>query len=35
MVSVIYAEGNEAGAEFGGICPDHTDYLWDIQLETP
>ena len=31
-VEVIYADGNEAGAEFGSICSNHVDYMWDNQL---
>jgi hypothetical protein len=36
-IAAIYGEDgdNEAGAEFGAICNDHLDYLWDIQLEKP
>ena len=32
VVEVFYAEGNEAGAEFDGICSKHSDYMWDNQL---
>ncbi len=32
VVDVFYAEGNEAGAEFGGICSRHVDYMWDNRL---
>ena len=34
VVDVVYAEGNEAGAEFDGICSKHSDYMWDNQLPT-
>lgn len=34
-IDVVYAEGNEGGAEFGEICSSHSDYLWEIQMETP
>lgn len=32
MVDVFFAEGNEAGAEFGSICSHHVDYMWDNSL---
>ena len=28
-------DGNEAMEEFFGICPSHSDYLWDIVHESP
>lgn len=31
-VDIFYAEDNAAGAEFGGICSRHVDYMWDSQL---
>lgn len=31
VVEVFYADGNEAGAEFGDICGSHVDYMWDYQ----
>lgn len=34
-IELIYAEGNAEGAEFGEICNDHVDYLWNIVHETP
>ena len=33
-IEAIYAEDNEAGAEFSDICGPHVDYMWDIQLES-
>lgn len=27
--------GVDSGPEFAGICGSHTDYLWDIQIESP
>jgi hypothetical protein len=35
VVDVVFAEGNEGGAEFGQICANHVDYMWDIEMETP
>ena len=34
-IEALYADDNEAGAEFGSICTDHVDYMWDIQIENP
>jgi hypothetical protein len=31
----MYAEENKAGLEFNAICGSHSDYMWDIELETP
>jgi hypothetical protein len=33
VIAAVYAEENEAGAEFSQICGPHVDYLWNIQLE--
>jgi hypothetical protein len=33
-LATTYAEDNEAGAEFAGICGGHQDYLWGIVHET-
>jgi hypothetical protein len=33
VISAVYAEDNEAGAEFSEICGPHSDYLWNIQIE--
>ena len=35
LIDEMYAEENKAGLEFNEICGSHTDYLWNIQLETP
>ncbi|MDH3339098.1 MAG: hypothetical protein OEM85_02670 [Gammaproteobacteria bacterium] len=34
VIEAVYAEDNEAGEEFTDICGPHTDYMWDIQLES-
>jgi hypothetical protein len=34
-IDAIFGEDNEAGAEFGSICMNHLDYMWDIQIENP
>jgi hypothetical protein len=33
IIAAVYAEDNEAGAEFAEICGPHSDYLWNIQIE--
>lgn len=30
----IYSEDSEAGAEFADICGSHSDYIWNINVET-
>jgi hypothetical protein len=35
LIEEMYAEDNAAGQEFNAICGSHSDYMWDIQLETP
>jgi hypothetical protein len=35
LIDEMYAENSKAGEEFGAICGSHSDYMWDIQLETP
>jgi hypothetical protein len=35
LLDEMYADDNKAGEEFTKICGSHTDYMWDIQLETP
>ena len=35
LIEEMYADENEAGQEFNRICGSHSDYMWDIQLETP
>ena len=35
LIDAMYAEENKAGQEFNEICGSHSDYMWDIQLETP
>ncbi len=34
VIEAVYAEDDEAGEEFTDICGPHTDYMWDIQLES-
>ncbi len=34
-LEAIFGDDNELGAEFGGICARHTDYMWNIVHETP
>ncbi|MDH3612973.1 MAG: hypothetical protein OEU90_04855 [Gammaproteobacteria bacterium] len=34
VIEVAYAEDSEAGEEFTDICGPHSDYMWDIQLES-
>lgn len=34
-IDTIYAEDDEAGAEFSEICGPHVDYVWNIVHETP
>ena len=34
-IEAVFGDDNEAGAEFGSICTDHVDYMWDIQIEKP
>lgn len=33
-ITAIYDNDNEAGTEFTDICGQHTDYMWNIQLES-
>ena len=37
LIEALYGgdEPNPAAVEFNEICGSHTDYLWDIQMETP
>jgi len=35
LIDEMYADGSKAGEEFNAICGSHSDYMWDIQLETP
>jgi len=35
LLEEMYADDNAAGKEFTEICGSHTDYMWDIQIETP
>jgi hypothetical protein len=35
LIDKMYADDNKAGAEFTEICGSHSDYMWDIQIETP
>lgn len=35
LIDEMYAEENKAGLEFNEICGSHSDYMWNIQLETP
>jgi len=34
-IEAVFGNDNKAGAEFGSICTDHVDYMWDIQIEKP
>ena len=34
-IAAIYDDDNPVGTEFGDICTDHLDYMWDIQIENP
>jgi len=35
LIEAMYGNDNAAGAEFSEICGSHSDYMWDIQIETP
>ena len=37
VLEALYSgdEPNPDAVEFNEICGSHSDYLWDIQLETP
>ncbi len=35
LIEAMYGNDNASGAEFTAICGSHSDYMWDIQLETP
>jgi hypothetical protein len=35
LIDEMYADDSKAGEEFNAICGSHSDYMWDIQLETP
>ncbi len=35
LIEEMYANDSKPGEEFTGICGSHSDYMWDIQLETP
>jgi hypothetical protein len=35
LIGQMYGDDNPAGAEFTEICGSHSDYMWNIQLETP
>jgi len=35
LIDEMYGEDNKAGMEFTEICGSHSDYMWDIQIETP
>ncbi|MFC1606254.1 hypothetical protein ACFL33_05275 [Pseudomonadota bacterium] len=34
LIDEMYSEDNKAGEEFNAICGSHSDYMWEIQLET-
>lgn len=34
LIEAMYADDNEAGAEFTAICGSHEDYMWDLQSTT-
>jgi hypothetical protein len=35
LIEEMYAEDSKAGEEFTDICGSHSDYMWNIQIETP
>lgn len=35
LIEEMYPEGSEVGQEFTEICGSHSDYMWNIQIETP
>ena len=37
LIEALYGgdEPNAAAVEFNEICGSHSDYLWDVQMETP
>jgi len=35
LIEAMYGDDSAAGAEFTAICGSHSDYLWNIELETP
>jgi len=35
LIEAMYGDDNATGAEFTEICSSHSDYMWDIQIETP
>ncbi len=34
-VQAVQHDHAAEGREFAGICGEHTDYLWDIQISRP
>lgn len=34
-LEAVFGDDNELGAEFGEICSEHSDYMWNIVHETP
>lgn len=34
VIAAAYADDSKAGEEFTDICGPHTDYMWNIQIET-
>ena len=35
LIADMFPEGSELGQEFTQICGSHSDYMWNIQIETP
>ena len=35
LIAEMYPEGSDVGEEFTDICGSHSDYMWNIQIETP
>ena len=35
LIEEMYPEGSDVGEEFTDICGSHSDYMWNIQIETP
>ena len=35
LIESMYGDDNTVGAEFSAICGSHSDYMWDIEMETP
>jgi len=35
LIESMYGNDSTVGAEFSAICGSHSDYMWDIEMETP